>query len=52
MNAYAQVDSLLAVAQDIVNDILEANDDSRYGLIKSALDHIIAARSDLDADLK
>ena len=51
MNKWEQVDALLALAQQIIDEIIEANDDS-YGLLGSAKDHIISARGDMDADLK
>ena len=52
MNQYELADWLLWRAQEVVQSLLAANDDSRYGLLKSAHDHIIGARADLDADLK
>jgi hypothetical protein len=50
-NLWEEADCLLAQAQKLVDEMLVANDDS-YGLLTSAKDHIIAARGDLDADLK
>jgi len=52
MTAYEVADNLLALAQRLVEDLRAANDDSDYGLLQSAHEHIIAARGDLDADLK
>lgn len=44
-------DSMLAEAQKGVEEMLKNNPDD-YGLLNSAYKHIIAARGDLDADLK
>jgi len=49
---YLGADSLLAKAQEMVQELREDNDDTQYGLLESAYDHIISARADLDADLK
>lgn len=51
-NTYEAADKLLAEAQECVSRLRAANDDSDYGLLKSAHEHIMAARGDLDADLK
>ncbi len=51
MTRWEAIDSLLAVAQQLVEEIREVNDD-KYRLLESVHDHIIAARGDLDADLK
>ena len=52
MNLYALADWLLEQAQKVVEELKESNDDSRYGLLESTLNHIVSARGDLDADLK
>lgn len=52
MNDYERADALLAEAQEVVAGLRAANDDRQYGLLESAYNHIIAARADLDADLK
>lgn len=51
-NLWEQADWYLAKAQAIVEQCLLANDDSQYGLLASAKEHILSARGDLDADLK
>jgi hypothetical protein len=50
-NLWEQADLLLSQAQELVDQMLIANDD-RYQLLASAKEHIVMARSDLDADLK
>ena len=52
MSGYYHAVALLEVALAIVQELRQANDDSRYGLLKSAHDHIMAALGDLDADMK
>ena len=54
MNYYEMVDALLAVAERLVGELRESNNDdmTSYGLLMSVADHIAAARFDLDADLK
>jgi hypothetical protein len=51
MHGWEAADAALAEAQRIITALLQTNDD-QYGLLTSARDHIIAARGDLDADLK
>ena len=51
-NEWEHADSLLAQAQEIIEALRKNNDDSQYRLLESAHEHIIAARGDLDADLK
>lgn len=46
-----KADVFLGEAQELV-EVMQANNADGYGLLKSAHDHIIAARGDLDADLK
>jgi len=52
VNYYEMVDALLAVAERLVGELRESNNDESYGLLMSVADHIAAARFDLDADLK
>jgi len=52
MNTYALADWLLNEAQKAVAEMLAANDDTEFGLLRSAYDHIVSARADLDADTK
>ena len=51
MNDYELADALLELAQKVVEHLRAANDDE-YGLLESAHNNIVAARADLDADLK
>jgi hypothetical protein len=52
MHGWEAADAALAEAQRIITALLQTNDDTQYGLLTSARDHVIAARGDLDADLK
>ena len=52
MNDYLLADWLLEKAMEVVAGLRAANDDAKYGLLEAAYNHIAAARSDLDADLK
>jgi len=52
MSMYELADWLLGQAQEVVEKLHAANDDEPYRLLRSAYDHIISARADLDADLK
>lgn len=49
---WERVDKLLAEAQKLVEEMIAQNDDEPYGLLRSAKDHIVNARGDIDADLK
>lgn len=48
---WGHADRLLREAQEIVQKLKGQNTDD-YGLLQSAHEHIIAARSDLEDDLK
>jgi hypothetical protein len=49
---WSAVDDLLSVVQMLLDEMIAKNSDEPYGLLGSARDHVIAARGDVDADMK
>ena len=48
---WAKADELLKQAQEVVDEMIRNNTDE-YGLLESARNYIIMARSDIEDDLK